>query len=215
MMNLLIKEFKLSVHPTCYIFLGLAAMMLIPNYPYYVIFFYETLGIFFLFMAGNATNDIFFTTLLPIRKRDTVKARVMTVVLIELLQVLVCIPFAFLRNMLIPAANLAGVEANMALFGFGLMLFGVFNLVFLPMFYKNAYKTGLPFVISCVAMTIFVIVVEAAINLIPAWKISLDTINTAYLPQQFLVLGLGMVVFGLLTLAAYHSSVKSFDALDL
>jgi hypothetical protein len=190
-------------------------MLLIPNYPYYVIFFYETLGIFFLFMAGNATNDIFFTTLLPVRKSDAVKARIVTVVIIELLQVLVCIPFAFLRNTLIPAANLAGVEANMALFGFGLMMFGLFNLVFLPMFYKTAYKTGLPFVISCIAMTVFVAAVEVAINLIPAWKVSLDTINTAYLPQQFLVLGLGALTFSLLTYAAYRLSVHRFDALDL
>ena len=214
-MNLLRKEFSLSVHPTCYIFLSLAAMLLIPNYPYYVIFFYETLGLFFLFMAGNATNDVFFTTLLPVRKRDAVKARVITVIMIELLQLLVCIPFAFLRNALIPAPNLAGIEANVALFGFGLMMFGLFNLVFLPLFYKTAYKTGLPFVIACVAMTVFVGVVEAAINLIPGWKASLDTVNTIYLPQQSMVLGVGVLLFGLLTFIAYRLSVRRFDALDL
>ncbi len=215
MMNLLNKEFRLSVHPTCYIFLGLASMMLIPNYPYYVIFFYETLGLFFLFMSGNATNDIFFTTLLPIRKRDAVKARVMTVVVIELLQVVVCIPFAFLRNFLMKAPNLAGIEANAALFGFGLMMFGLFNVVFLPLFYKTAYKTGTPFVIACTVMTIFVGVVEALINLVPGWKDVLDSINPVYVPQQVMVLGLGVLIFGLLTTFAYRHSVKRFEALDL
>jgi hypothetical protein len=215
MMNLLYKEFKLSVHPTCYIFLSLAAMMLIPNYPYYVIFFYETLGLFFLFMAGNATNDIFFTTLLPIRKQDAVKARVITVVLIELLQVLVCIPFAILRHVLLKNPNLAGLEANAALFGFGLMMFGLFNVVFLPMFYKTAYKTGTPFVIACVVMTVFVIGVEATVNLVPGWKAMLDSINPVFLPQQIFVLGLGIAIFGLLTTSAYHLSVKRFAALDL
>lgn len=39
MRALLIKEIKLSLHPTIPIFLLLSAMLIIPNYPYYVVFF--------------------------------------------------------------------------------------------------------------------------------------------------------------------------------
>ncbi|NMB88618.1 MAG: hypothetical protein GYA17_09675, partial [Chloroflexi bacterium] len=69
MNHLLYKEFKLSVHLTSYLFLLLSLMLLIPNYPYYVVFFCQTPGIFFTFLAGNATNDVYFITLLPVRKR--------------------------------------------------------------------------------------------------------------------------------------------------
>jgi hypothetical protein len=215
MNNLIYKEFKLSVHPTSYIFLALSTMLFIPNYPYYVVFFYQTLGIFFTFLNGNATNDVFFTTLLPIRKRDAVKARLITVVIFELLQLVVSIPFAILRNLLIPAENAAGMEANLALFGLVFGMFGVFNLVFLPAFYKTAYKTGTPFLLACAAMTVFVVVAEAVIQLVPGLRTALDTTSLAYLPQQSGVLVAGMALFALLTAVAYAQSVKRFEELDL
>jgi hypothetical protein len=215
MSNLLRKEFKLAVHPTSFIFLLLAPMLLIPNYPYYVAFFYQTLGVFFTFMNGNTTNDVTFTTLLPVRKRDAVKARVITVVVCELLQIVVSIPFAFLRNTLIPVPNAAGMEANAALFGLSLVMLGLFNLVFLPGFYKTAYKTGGPYVWACAAMSVFVILAELVIQLTPALKTALDTVNPAYLPQQMSVLAAGVVLFGILTALASKLSIERFEKLDL
>ncbi len=215
MNNLLVKEFKLSVHVTSYLFLLLTPMLLIPNYPYYVVFFYQTLGIFFMFMNGNITNDIFFSALLPVRKRDVVKARLVTVVIFELLQIAAAIPFAVLRNTLIPMENAAGMEANAALFGLVFGLFGIFNLAFLPQFYKTAYKTGTPYLIACTAMLIFVIAAEAAINLIPTLKSTLDTINPTFLAPQLVVLAGGVVLFTGLSILAYTQSAKRFEQLDL
>jgi len=51
MKNMLYKEFKLALHPTSIIFLSLSAMVLIPNYPYYVTFFYVMLGVYFMCLA--------------------------------------------------------------------------------------------------------------------------------------------------------------------
>lgn len=215
MSNLLYKEFKLCVHLTSFLFLPLAAMLLIPNYPYYVSFFYQTLAIFFLFLNGNTNNDVTFTTLLPIRKRDAVKARVMTVVILEAMQVLVSIPFTVLRNTLITAGNAAGMEANAALFGLALIMFGLFNLVFLPGFYKTAYRTGTPYLLACAAMTLFVVAAEVAVNLVPGWKAALDSVQPASLLPQLAVLAAGGVLFALLTWLSYNQSVKKFEQLDL
>lgn len=190
-------------------------MLLIPNYPYYVAFFYQTLAIFFIFLIGNTNNDIFFTALLPIRKKDAVKARFETVLILELLQIVISIPFALLRYKLLAAENMAGMEANPALFGLVFGMFGIFNIIFLPLFYKTAYKAGTPFLIACAAMIMFTIAAEAAINLIPAWKIALDTTVAAYLPQQAAVLAGGILLFALLNAIAYRTSVKEFEKLDL
>src|SRR5512133_2785973 len=165
MKNLMYKELKLAIHPTGYIFLLMGAMLLIPNYPYYVAFFYQTLGIFFTFMNGNSTNDIFFTTLLPVRKRDVVKARLSAVIGLELLQLIIAVPFAILRAKIAPAENLAGQDANLALFGLVLLMFGVFNVVFLPMFYRSAYKTGTPYLMATLTMTAVIVAAELAIQL--------------------------------------------------
>lgn len=215
MTNLLYKEFKLAVHPTCYIFLLFAVMLLIPNYPYHVAFFYQTLAIFFIFLTGNATNDVFFTTLLPIRKRDAVKARFVTVIFFQLAQILVSIPFAILRARLNLPPNAAGMEANIALFGLALAMFGVFNVIFLPGFYRTAYQTGKPFMLACAAMLVFIILAELAIQLNPIWRAALDTTAPAYLPQQLVVLALGAGVYALLTWAGNALSARAFERLDL
>ena len=47
MKALLQKELRLAMHPAALLFLALSALLIIPNYPYYVTFFYTTLGIFF------------------------------------------------------------------------------------------------------------------------------------------------------------------------
>lgn len=215
MTNLLHKEFKLSVHPTSYLFLPLALMIMIPNYPYYVAFFYQTLGIFFTFLNGNTNNDVYFTALLPIRKRDAVTARIITVIIFELLQIIASIPFAILRNTLIPMKNAAGMEANAALFGLVFVMFGIFNVIFLPMFYQTAYKTGLPFVIACSAMVMYAILAEVIIHVVPGWSAVLDTTSAIYLPQHLAVLLGGVVLFALLTVLAHSQSVKNFEKLDL
>ncbi len=215
MNNLLYKEFKLSLHPTAWLFLPLAAMLLIPSYPYYVAFFYQTLGIFFIFLNGNTTNDLFFTTLLPIRKVDAVKARFITVMILELLQIFIAVPFALLRARINPGPNLAGMDANPALFGLVFVMFALFNIVFLPAFYKTGYKTGAPYILSSVVMFLFVAAAEAVIQLTPAIRQALDTLNPAYLPQQMAVLLGGILAYGLITLAAYRASARRFERLDL
>ena len=58
MKQLLYKEWRLAMHPTALLFLGLSLMLLIPNYPYYVTFFYTTLGIFFICVNGRENRDI-------------------------------------------------------------------------------------------------------------------------------------------------------------
>lgn len=215
MKNLLYKEFKLSVQPLTYLFLATAAMLLIPSYPYEVAFFYQTMGIFFIFMLGNTNNDLFFTALLPVRKRDTVRARFITVIILELLQMVASIPFALLKSRLNIAPNMAGVEANLALFGVAFVMYGVFNLIFLPMFYKTGYKAGMPFLVSGLVMGLVVVVTEVAINLVPGWNVALDSIEPAYLPQRLLALAGGLMIFVVLTLLAYKLSVRRFERLDL
>lgn len=213
MNNLVYKEWKLAIHPTGYIFLLMGAMLLIPHYPYFVAFFYQTLGIFFMFMSGNTNNDVFFTTLLPVRKRDVVRARLSTVIGLELLQIIVAVPFALLRGKITPAQNLAGMDANLALFGLVFLMFGVFNVVFLPMFYRSAYKTGTPFMLATAAMSTVVIATELVIQFTPSLKQALDT--SAYTSMQMIVLIVGMLIFALLNGVAYRLSANAFERLDL
>ena len=132
MKHMLNKELRLALHPTVPLFWLLGAMLLIPNYPYYVIFFYTLLGIFFVCLSGRENNDIAYTLTLPVRKRDVVAARMGLAVLIEGVQVAVAAPFAVLRQHLPLPGNQVGMDANIAFFGLGLLLLGAMNAFFSP-----------------------------------------------------------------------------------
>lgn len=75
-MKLLIKkEWKLTVTPVPLLFLLLSALVLVPSYPYYVTFFYNALGIFLMLQAARENRDVYYMALLPLTKRDLVRAR--------------------------------------------------------------------------------------------------------------------------------------------
>jgi len=44
------KDLRLAAHPMMYVFALFGVMLIIPNYPYTVVFFYGLLGIFFTFL---------------------------------------------------------------------------------------------------------------------------------------------------------------------
>lgn len=213
--NLLYKEFKLAMHPTSLIFLSLSAMMLIPNYPYYVTFFYTSLGIFFMCLSGRENNDIFYTMMLPVRKKDIVKSRFLFVVVIQLAQVLTAIPFAYIRSLYDLPGNQVGIDANTAFFGLSFLMMGLFNLVFFTNYYKNTDKVGAAFGWGSLVMTVFMIIAEASVHIVPFMKNYLDTKDPNFIEYKLMVLVVGILVYSVLTLVAYKNSVRSFEALDL
>lgn len=217
MKALLFKEFKLAMHPTTYLFLAIGALLLIPAYIYYVAFIYTCLSIFFLFLLARENKDVLFTVSLPIRKRDTVKARCLMVAIIELAQTLVAVPFAIIgiRINPNPAGNVAGIEANMAFFGLVLVMYAIFNFIFLSQFYKTTTKIGGPLILSSIALAIYVTAVEAAVQTIPYLKTHLDTIDPAMALYQLPVLMLGIIIFILALWWTYRKSAANFEKVDL
>lgn len=162
MKALLYKQFRLVCHPMTLIFCLLGIMVLIPNYPYTVIFFYVMLGLFFTFLNIREQKDIYYSALLPVPKRDTVKAGCAFVVIIEVLSLVVLIPCSLLAVHLQPGKdNLVGLDPNLALLAAGFLLYAVFNGVFLPSFYANGYKVGIAFLKAVIPTTLAMIVLEA------------------------------------------------------
>ena len=78
------KDLRLAAHPMMYVFALFGAMLIIPNYPYTVVFFYGLLGIFFTFLNGRENKDVYYCAVLPVTKRDQVRARAWLVVAVEL-----------------------------------------------------------------------------------------------------------------------------------
>lgn len=215
MKNLIYKELKLSLHPTNILFVPLALMLFIPNYPYLVVMFYTCLGIFFMCQFGRENNDVFFTLTLPIEKRQAVLARILTVCMIEVGEILVCIPVAFAKVKLTTAENLADMDVNIALFALAFIMFGLFNAVFFPSYYKNVKKVGKPFVAGSIAVFAFIGAEIVLCHTAPLFKMKLDTPDPQYITEKVFLLAVGIAAFALLTLAAYKSSAKRFERQDI
>ncbi len=213
--SILNKELKLALHPTCFIFMGLALMVLIPNYPFYVSFFYMALGIFFTCLGGRENHDILYTMLLPVRKRDVVRGRILTAVLLELIQFALAAGATVLRCSIMGAENQAGMDANTALFGLSFIMMGVFNYVFFTMYYKAPQKVGRSFAWGSVAIFVFMIVAEACVFTVPFFRDRMDTPDPQFIGEKLAVLAVGVALYVLLTAAATKKSEKLFEKLDL
>lgn len=214
MTALLSKQLRLVCHPMTLVFLLAGVFFLIPNYPYSVAFFYVTLGIFFMFMNGREQRDADYNAILPVRKADTVKAACLFTALVELGSLVIAVPFAMLSARINPnGTNLAGLDANVSLFAVAFLLFAVFNIVFLPSFYRTGYKVGVSFLKAslCVAL---VVVLDIALPHVPGLE-WLDGTDTASCLRQLPLLGVCAAVYVIFTLLACRIAVRRYEKVDL
>ena len=214
MKALLYKEFRLVCHPMTPIFCLFGVMLLIPNYPYTVIFFYVMLGIFFTFLNIREQKDIYYSALLPVPKRDTVKAGCAFVVIIEVLSLAVLIPCSLLAAHLQPGKdNLVGLDPNAALLAAGFLLYAVFNAVFLPSFYANGYKVGIAFLKAVIPTTLVMMVLEALPHF-PAltWLDDMDAATQVRLLPYFVA---AVLLYGIGTVLTFRRAAAQYEKVDL
>lgn len=215
MKNLIYKELRLSINPLFYLFALLASLILIPNWVYFIAVSYLLyIAIPNIFTLSKAQNDIAFSVLLPVRKRDVVGARIISIALLEVLQLVVAGFFCWLNSILYSHENFL-LNANAAFIGFCFMMFGIFNLIFFPMFYRTANKVGIPAVAGIIAATLFAGGVEVFAVLVPWAKAAFDTPDPSTVIWKIGTLVVGIIVFVMLTYLAYRAAAKRFERIDL
>lgn len=212
-MKLLYKELILAAHPTSIVFAFLGCLVVVPAYPYTVIFMFGCLAPYITFLYARETNDAWYSAILPITKRESVKGKCQLIVSIQLFQLILSIPCNLLRTILQVENNPVGIDATIAWYGFGFIIYAVFNLVFFPAYYKNGYKAGRAFMIAAIPMLLLMFTVEGAVHL-PAF-FWLDSFAPHALLLQVPVLLFGILCYIILLRIAYRISVKRFERVDL
>jgi hypothetical protein len=104
------------------------------------------------------------------------------------------------------------MDPNIAFFGFAFVMYAIFNIVFFPMFYKTAYKVGIPTIIANAAAILFATGVEFAVLYIPALKVLDGMGNVA---AQLWILAGGIGLFVLFNIVAYVISARRFERISL
>ena len=217
MKKLLLKELKLAASPLSYFFIASAFLTFVPGYPILLGSFFTTLGIFYSFQTMRENNDIHYSLLLPVSKADLVKSKYLFTVLIELCSFALMVIITLLRMLLWKNAAVytsnALMCANMTFLGFALLIFGLFNLIFVDGFFRTAYYFGKPFITYCV-IVLLVITAAETLHHLPGLE-ALNAFGFSPLLPQLPVLFCGAIAFVLLTFFAVRHSVKRFETIDL
>jgi hypothetical protein len=217
MRNIMRKEMKLSASPLSYLFILFGLMFFLPGYPILCGAFFVTLGIFQGFQNAREANDIVFSALLPIRKKDVVKGKYLFVCFIEACGLILMLFSTLIRMTALsdaaPYRTNALMNANLFAVGGALLIFGLFNLIFLGGFFKSAYKLGKPFVIYIIAAFLTTGVLEA-LHHVPGLE-AVNSFGFDRFGSQCLLLLAGLAAFLILTLLSYSSACRNFERIDL
>lgn len=217
MIKLLNKEMRLTALPLTYIFIVFGLMAFLPGYPILVGTFFCGLGIFQTFQSAREANDITYSVLLPVAKSDVVRGKYAFCLVIELCYFLLTGIAALLRMTVLADAEAyranVMMNANLCYLGYVLLIFGLFNLLFVGGFFKTAYRLGKPFVAFIVAAFLVIGLGETLIH-VPGME-ALNAFGFDSLALQLGIFGVGIVLFAALTFASMRKAINDFELIDL
>ena len=217
MRDLLRKEMRLSASILSYLFISFGLMFLLPGYPILCGAFFVSLGLFQSFQYAREANDIVFSALLPVAKKDVVKGKYLFVCMIEAFAVILMAASVILRMTAFSQSavylNNALMNANFFALGMACVIFGLFNMIFVGGFFKTAYKFARPFV-CFVIMNFIVIFAAEALHHVPGLEM-LNAFGTDHMAMQLIFLAAGIIIFLLMTLLSYRKACEDFERIDL
>ncbi len=217
MRNIMRKEMKLSASPLAFLFILFGLMFMLPGYPILCGAFFVTLGLFQSFQAAREANDIVFSALLPIAKKDVVKGKFLFVCFIEACAVILMTASVIIRMTVLSKStvylNNALMNANLFALGAAFFIFGLFNWIFVSGLFKTGYKLGRPFVTYIIVAFLMVFVFEA-LHHIPGLG-QLNAFGTDHIGFQMITLFSGLLIFLLMTLLSYRKACRDFEQIDL
>lgn len=217
MKNLLIKEFRLAASPLSFIFIAAAFMTMLPGYPILMGAFFICFGIFHSFQNAREVNDVLYTVLLPVNKRDFVRAKYAFTCIIQLAGFIICSALTEVRMSLLsqakPYTGNALMNATPVFLAFVLLVFTAFNVLFIGGFFKTAYKIGIPFLSFGIAVLLLTGIAETLMHIPPLTFLHSPAGERPGI--QFAALGAAAAVYCAATFAACRKAENRFEKIDL
>lgn len=229
MKALLYKEFKLAMHPLCFVFITLFPfMILIPSYPVAIGFIYVLSCYPILFLGANKgqqSNDLLFSTLLPVRKRDIVLARIFTVIIMHLIFIAImsalCPLSIFIQETIrakaTPEQAKELVDVGLSIYGYisivgiALVGFGLADLIYFSVYYKHGKSIVMSTLLTIIGFIVYLGIFTIGLGYIPAYK---DFLCNSGIGYQFIILGGGLLLYVLLHFVTYKVASKELEQVD-
>ena len=182
-----------------------------------IVCFFFCLGLFQSFQTAREANDLTYTALLPVAKRDVVRAKYAFCCFIEICYFTLTGAVTLIRMTLLSNAavyrNNVLMNANLVYLAFVLLILGLFNAIFVGGFFQTAYKFAKPFVKFIIAAFAVVGLGETLFH-IPGLA-ALNAFGFAHMGLQLGILALGILLFSGLTVLSKHRAMRNFERIDL
>ena len=226
MKALLFKELRLAMHPICYVFIVLFPfMILIPSYPLGIGFIYVLTCYPILFLGANKgqqSNDLLYSTLLPVRKKDIVMARILTVIFMQIAFILVMTalyPVArIINNAIVQSAENPneymipglGLDSYVLLVAIALIGYAIADIIFFPIYYKHGKSIVMSTLFTILGFVVYIGIFTIGLPFIPG----LDILNNLHLGIQFAILAAAILISFALHIIVYKVSAKRLEKVD-
>lgn len=209
MKNLLYKELTFSINKFFFIIpFVLSLLFFIPNWLYsLVIMYFFWVSVPQIINGYTAQLDYKFCSILPVSKKDIVSSKIIAFILIELIHIFSAVVFGVIHNLIYGSLNLF-MEINPSYFGIMFVMLAVFNIIFLPNYFKTTYKFGKPIIIGVVLTLLFAGLFEVGAAAIPFMRAILKSSNVLI---QLMVLFFGILLFLGINYIALKKSIINFE----
>lgn len=223
MKALIYKEFKLAMHPICYVFVAaFPFMILIPSYPMAIGFIYVLTAYPVLFLGANKgqqSNDLLYSTLMPVRKKDIVLARLITVITMQVAFILIMsalFPAAWFINSSISsnspdfAVPGLGLQSYVLVLAIAIIGYAIADLIFFPIYYKKGKSIVMSTLLTIIGFVIYICTFTIGLPYIPG----LEILNNLHIGIQFGVLGAALLISFVLHFVIYRVSARRLENVD-
>ena len=226
MKALIYKEMRLAMHPICYLFIALFPfMILIPSYPLGIGFIYVLTCYPILFLGANKgqqSNDLLYSTLLPVRKKDIVLARIITVLLMQAAFIIIMsalYPVARIINASVltsaenPKENTVpgiGLNSYVLLLAIAIIGYAIADLIFFPIYYKKGKSIVMSTLFTILGFVLYIGIFTIGLPYVPG----LEFMNSLHIGIQFGILAGAVALSAALHIAVYRISSKRLEKVD-
>ena len=223
MKALIYKEMRLAMHPICYVFvLAFPFMILIPSYPLAVGFIYVLACYPILFLGANKgqqSNDLLYSVLLPVRKKDIVLARIVTVAILQFVFVAIMsalLPLALLIQKSLPGTENPGLGLNgyVSILAIALIGYSIADMIYFPIYYKKGRSIVMSTLFMILGFIIYLSIFTIGLPYIPGLEGYTRFLCDSGLGVQFGLLGGALVLYVALHFVVYRISAKRLELVD-
>jgi len=224
MKNLFYKELKLNFTPVIFVFLGVFLLMIpISQNDLFVPFIYVCAAYPMVFLGANKgqpANDLYYSLLLPIRKKDIVIARMLFLTFLQLVVTVlgaIFIPLTsglakFFRDSSAQTQQIGfGSNTLIAFFGFMFIAYALLDLLYFVFYYKKGKSVLAP---TLLGMLVFIVVLMTFTFILPLCIPVYLAFFVNNLWAQFIVLAVGIGIAILIKLVAIKIGSNRLEKAD-